>query len=366
MVGDGIHRRDVLRGGIVLGGTIGIAGCMRNLSENEEETTTGQGDVDGASFFFSYQPDSQSLSIQYEGGGQLMAKQVEIQTLGGHSTTWNQLGSTNSQANVTLSEGTRARLGQNVLNWGREVNRSITVRIVYRLEDGSPTTLATFSPEKLSTSTAEETEEESTTTTSADPDGLYDGFENGSLNDPDWNIAESGGSIETVTEGFEGSRSLQLTDPGNGDQEKVIRCNQIWLPISRSIPEGTTFSTWTKTDAIGPPDHRVYQIGEGGGFGNGTFAAIRFRKGRVQINGDAITAKDLTSEVSPNTWYKFQMMVLGDGGVEFSVLDSNEQEIVSRSLQASNSSAYDRVQLWSGDITSQSVSVWFDKVRYSV
>ncbi|MFB6071154.1 MAG: hypothetical protein ABEJ76_09035 [Halanaeroarchaeum sp.] len=184
-----------------------------------------------------------------------------------------------------------------------------------------------------------------------------DGFESNSGDIPTaWNVKEETGEIRVVTDAYEGAYALRMPTGGN----------KIWQPLSGPIRDGTVFGAWAKTDRVGPRNHRVYQVGDGGGFGTGTYVSMRFRKGEVHINGDAITAETLFSEPGENTWYRFEMEVLGDGEVEFRLRNATGQVLARRTKTASNSSDYSRVELWTGDVSPEGALVWFDNVRVNV
>ncbi|MGM0592558.1 MAG: PKD domain-containing protein, partial [Halobacteriota archaeon] len=193
-------------------------------------------------------------------------------------------------------------------------------------------------------------------------DAGYDGFEDGDItSDPEWTVEGTGG-IHTVNyDAHTGERGLELAVDG-GDSHNTYRLNH---PFEGGVPEGTVFSTWAKTNSVGPADHRVYQVGTGSGT-SGNFAHIRFRKGAVQINGDAMGAQNLWSNPSADTWYKFEMEILGDGKVDFRVRDEAGDVIRSNTLRASASSDYEEVQLWTRDVSDRYPTATFDEVRYTV
>lgn len=355
-------RRRFLRWSTVAAST-GIAGC--GLLDSGGSTT-----VPEVEFGFEYDATggngNGSLTISHDDGDPVTASRLQLSGSGGAKARWNELGSTDESSDEEVTEGSTAIVDGTVLNWPSDVTAGETVRQVFVAADGSPTELDSYTVTGGSaTPTATEGTDDETATVTGN--GTFDSFENGSLTAPDWRVEKEEGTVEVVEDGYDGRYALRTTDPGNGDSYGGFHlANKVWLPLSDPVTEGTVFSTWVKTNAVGVPDHRSYQVGDGAGYGTGTYMSMRFRKGRVRINGDAMTAGTLYTDHSPGIWYKFEMEVLGDGEVEFRLLNSNEDVLASEVRKASNSSDYSRVELWSGDKSDKQVTAWFDRVRYSV
>jgi len=139
MVYKGWMRRRVLTCAAGLG-TAGLSGCLRMIGGSEDS-----GGLEAANFRF--EQSDERLRIIYEGGGSLVAQQLEIRSTAGTVASWNQLGSTQAQAETALSSSATATIGPEVVNWEQPVVAGTVIRVVYMIDGESPTTLATFETE---------------------------------------------------------------------------------------------------------------------------------------------------------------------------------------------------------------------------
>ncbi|WP_254279722.1 hypothetical protein [Haloarcula marina] len=220
-----IKRRRLLKAG--LGSSVaGLTGCLRfgtgGSGSNATATGSNSGSTTDAAFEFEYDAGRQRATVRYTGGGRIPAGNVHIQSTAGESVLWPQLGTTTANDDEVLTPGSEATVGPTVLNWDSAVEATETIRVVY--DDGSPTTLARFSPAaaETDTRTAERTDSPAETErTVPSVDGAYDGFEDGTT--AGWTpAAEHTSTFEASRErAFAGSWSAKLSQGSASD-------NPVW------------------------------------------------------------------------------------------------------------------------------------------
>ena len=305
MVQESTTRRHLLRGATGLG-IVGLSGCLRMIG--------GSGDSNqprDASFRFT-QSDEQ-LRIVYDGGGSLVAQQLEIRSNDGTVATWNELGSTGIQADTTLSSDATATVGPSVVNWDQPVTPETTIQVVYMVDGESPSTLATFEPSDTSTGLSSPTESGSKSGSS--PAGVLDDFEDTEL---DWTITEGTRSNLTFSsESVNGSQSLFFNDSSN----RVILRRDLAQP-----GQIDGFSFWFKYNSQQDNNFRVSLWEDGS-------KLIEIREfGRTihykSEGGSGVTAESVAS-IEQDTWFQ---VVLSDidfqaNTLSIAVVDANGQTI---------------------------------------
>jgi hypothetical protein len=145
-------------------GTATPQGTATDSTQTPSESDTATQSPDGtpesepenAAFEFEFRPADQQLAVTYTGGGRLRAGTVWLESTGGKRVTWPKLGSTLAAAEEVLTEGATAVLGPQILNWATPVGRDETIRVVFRGE-GSPSTLARFTPPETASPTEAQT-----------------------------------------------------------------------------------------------------------------------------------------------------------------------------------------------------------------
>lgn len=134
---------------LTLGATsaAGLAGCSQTTS-SEPETPKSE-NLSSAAFSFEYRTEENQISIQYDGGADIVAGDLQIRSSSGLEVQWPQLGSTVASPEDLIDPGATAVLGETILNWGEAMTRQDTVRLVHMGGD-APATLGRFSPPESS------------------------------------------------------------------------------------------------------------------------------------------------------------------------------------------------------------------------
>ena len=140
-------RREFL--GVGLTGTmIGLAGCTENInldtfSENNDEDPVP--DIDTAGFRFDYDYERQAVTIEFTGGANIKAGNLQIQHEGGREVRWAELGSTTAGPDEDIKIGATAVLSSEVLNWETPIQSDGLIRVIYVGKE-TPATLDRYSP----------------------------------------------------------------------------------------------------------------------------------------------------------------------------------------------------------------------------
>jgi hypothetical protein len=193
-------RRRFLKAGLV-GTLFGSSGCLRFISVGGDQTQTGPeteaptaestattaGGPGNAQFSFEYGSADSQVVIRYDGGPDVKARHLQVQSTAGTQVQWPELGSTQTQPAATIPEGATAVLGENILNWGRQVGRAETIRIVYTGGE-SPITLGRFTPPGTPTPTQTPTDTPTPTPTPT-PVLFRDDFQDGTY-DETWDVTK--------------------------------------------------------------------------------------------------------------------------------------------------------------------------------
>lgn len=189
------------------------------------------------------------------------------------------------------------------------------------------------------------------------PDSPGDSFEDGAYT-PEWTVERDLGTIEIVADGMVGDRSLEVRGDATGTTQWVIELRR---SLDTPVTFGSVFSTWVKTDRIGPPDLRAYQLGDPER-SDGPYARIAYGDGTVLTDGDAVPEATLWADPAPDTWYEFELEVIDDGRIRFGVRDTDGLTVASRTRGASANSAYTHELLRARDASDATPAVWFDNV----
>jgi len=146
------YRRKFLR----LCGLTGIgalAGCSGINTDESTQKSRSTSNLGGANFDFEYVQDQDQVIIQYNGGAEIVAGDLQVRSSNGLQIQWSQLGSTVAGSNDRISPDATAVLGENVLNWEEPVSGDETIRLVHTGRD-APATLGRFTPPEQSTLTS--------------------------------------------------------------------------------------------------------------------------------------------------------------------------------------------------------------------
>ncbi|TQQ82076.1 hypothetical protein [Halonotius roseus] len=151
-------RREFLGAGLT-GAMVGIAGCSDSVTietEADEENPDEDGgnaetpDIDTASFTFEYDSETQQAAIEFTGGAQINAGNLQIRHKNGHETRWAELGSTTAGPDEDITVGSTAVLGPDILNWATPIQTDEQIRLVYVGKE-TPATLDRYSPPESTT-----------------------------------------------------------------------------------------------------------------------------------------------------------------------------------------------------------------------
>ena len=147
-------RRSYLRA-LGVTGALGLAGCSQITGNDERSTATRvpTSSLGDATFTFEYAADSRKVTIQFNGGADIIASELQVRSSTGAQVGWAQLGSTITGPDERISAGATAVLGRDILNWGQPVGAGETIRLVHVGQD-SPATLGRFTPPESSTLTS--------------------------------------------------------------------------------------------------------------------------------------------------------------------------------------------------------------------
>jgi hypothetical protein len=144
-------RRDFLGVGLT-GAMVGLAGCTDSISvdtgsddDSSEESTNQRPDLASVELSFSYNAAEQQATVEFVGGADIKAGNVQIRQGSETKVAWSDLGSTTAASDQNISPGATAVLGENILNWGQTVAEDDLIRVVYTGRD-SPATLERYSP----------------------------------------------------------------------------------------------------------------------------------------------------------------------------------------------------------------------------
>lgn len=132
----------------------GVAGCSQSdMPTQSTQTEAPTSNLGGANFTFDYSTVDQQATIQFNGGADILAGELQIRSSTGLQAEWAQLGSSVASPDERISTGATAIIGPNILNWGQPVGPSEMIRIVYVGEE-TPATLGRFTPTESSTLTS--------------------------------------------------------------------------------------------------------------------------------------------------------------------------------------------------------------------
>lgn len=201
---------------LTLGATsvVGLTGCSQTT--NSEPETPESENLSSAAFSFEYRSEENQISIQYDGGANIIAGDLQIRSSSGLEVQWPQLGSTVASPEDLIEPGATAVLGETILNWGEAMNREDTVRLVHVGGD-APATLGRFSPPESSplTSTVPSTSTPEPTETPTPEDTTAPSITGFSLSNPSGQVLRvsfnSNESLSTIQISISGSESATLT-----------------------------------------------------------------------------------------------------------------------------------------------------------
>jgi outer membrane protein assembly factor BamB len=197
----------------------GVAGCSQEDSPTQStQTEAPTSNLGGANFSFDYSAVDQQVTIQFNGGADILAGNLQVRSSTGVQAEWAQLGSSVASPEERISTGATAILGPDILNWDQPVEPDETIRLVYVAAE-TPATLGRFTPTESatltstvpSTSTPEPTDEPTeppTDTPTDDPDTTVPSITAFSLSNP------SGQELRTSFEADEALASIEVTISG--------------------------------------------------------------------------------------------------------------------------------------------------------
>jgi hypothetical protein len=200
-------RREFLGAGLT-GAMVGITGCSDSVTiktegddedPNENGESTETPDIDTANFTFEYDNEAQQATIEFSGGAQINAGNLQIRHESGHETRWAELGSTTAGPDEDIAVGSTAVLGPDILNWATPIQTDEQIRLIYVGKE-TPATLDRYSPP------------ESTTTETTVP--------NSSENDTDTEETDGEESESTTNETTAPNSSKNDIDPEEADGEE--------------------------------------------------------------------------------------------------------------------------------------------------
>jgi len=188
-------RREFL--GVGLTGTmIGLAGCTEyiNLDTSSENNDEGPiPDIDTAGFRFDYDNERQAVTIEFTGGANIKAGNLQIQHEGGREVRWAELGSTTAGPDEYIKTGATAVLGSEVLNWETPIQSDGLIRVIYVGKE-TPATLDRYSP-------PESTVIETTVPNSSDENVSNEEISDGQISDEEARSERLNLGWKTKTEG---------------------------------------------------------------------------------------------------------------------------------------------------------------------
>ena len=286
-----------------------------------------------ASFSFDY--SGGSLTIRLMDGGPIPAANLVVQSSDGTEAHWHELGSTAVPASGSVTSGDTATIDSSVLNWSRSVEQSETVRLVFLLEEGSPTTLDMFAP------SAEEPPTQSGDTI------FEEDFEDGEYTDTfDVKRQQSDTSIDVTGE-----------NPRNGDRSLTLRVGSTGqgdLALQRTFSQESGVLRYTAWIYPNSENHNIH-FNFSGPDGN---ADISFNAAQQliyrtdqDINADRrdhFGNPILHEHPDVNRWYRTSITAyLSQDTVDFEVTDSTGNEWTETSVPATTD--FERVRIGGSD-----------------
>jgi len=134
-------------------GTVGLAGCSQSPGPDQSTVTeVATSSLGGANFEFEYDGQAQQVTVQFNGGADIVAGNLELQSSAGVQVVWSELGSTVANSDERITSEATATLGDDILNWDHAIGRDETIRVVH--VGGDPATLGRFTPPESSTLTS--------------------------------------------------------------------------------------------------------------------------------------------------------------------------------------------------------------------
>jgi len=148
-------RRDFLVLGIS-GAIAGIAGCtdsdsVESSSDNgdSEADPSTSPDLDNASFSIEAH-ESQQVHIEFTGGAEIEAGNLQIEQDDDREVVWAEIGSTDADHDEEIIPGETAVLGPDVSSWGGPVVEDETIRLIYTGTE-TPETIKRYTPPESDT-----------------------------------------------------------------------------------------------------------------------------------------------------------------------------------------------------------------------
>ena len=215
-------RREFL-GVSLTGAMVGLAGCSDSITietasddENPDKNSrsTETPNIDTASFTFEYDSEAQQVAIEFTGGAQINAGNLQIQHENGNKIRWAELGSTTAGLDEDIAVGSTAVLGPDILNWATPIQTDDQIRLIYVGKE-TPATLDRYSPPESTTT-------ETTVPNPSEEDLDQNDSEEKESNEGELNISES--SAAGWEYRAEGDADVDVVDAEALDL-RVYKCN---------------------------------------------------------------------------------------------------------------------------------------------